>query len=422
MLFRSISNNGVLQNPNQLAQWFAQLKSGGVDGVMTDVWWGIVERNGPKNYDWTAYIQMAQLVKNAGLKMQVVMSFHQCGSNVGDTCYITLPQFVLNVGKTNSDIFYKDYTYSPDQEYLTLGVDNQTLFEGRSAYQIYVDYMTSFASNFKSFFGNTINQVQIGLGPSGEMRYPSYQSNKWTFCGIGEFQNNDKYMLANLKQAAAAAGHSDWGNGGPDNAGSYNTQPPSAAGFFSQNGYNNYASNYGQFFLNWYSSQLLIHAESILCAASNIFTPFGITIAGKVAGIHWWYADPSHAAELTAGYYNTNNNNAYLQIAQVFAKCNALFDFTALEMTDQSSCGQRPQELVKQTILAAQSAGIGYAGENALNFCTNGCYQGGFDEIYTESTQYGNIHQFTFLRLFPALLQGNNWNMFTAFVARMHSA
>jgi len=174
--------------------------------------------------------------------------------------------------------------------------------------------------------------------------------------------------------------------------------------------------------LSWYSSTLLNHAESILCAASSIFSPYGITIAGKVAGIHWWYLDPSHAAEVTAGYYNTNNNNGYLQIAQTFRKCNAIFDFTALELTDPGSCGSGPQQLVEQTILASQQAGIPYAGENALDFCQNGCYQGGFDEIYTESTQYGPIHQFTFLRLADSLITGNNWNMFKAFVARMNSA
>lgn len=41
-----------------------------------------------------------------------------------------------------------------------------------------------------------------------------------------------------------------------------------------------------------------------------------------------WYLTPQHAAECTAGYYNTNNNNAYLNIAQMFAKHNAGFDFT----------------------------------------------------------------------------------------------
>jgi hypothetical protein len=64
----------------------------------------------------------------------------------------------------------------------------------------------------------------------------------------------------------------------------------------------------------------------------------------------------------------------------------------------------------------------GYSGENALDFCTNGCYQGAFDQIVRQSTQYGRIQRFTYLRMTDQLLSGSNWNMFTRFVATMHSS
>ena len=60
---------------------------------------------------------------------------------------------------------------------------------------------------------------------------------------------------------------------------------------------------------------------------------------------------------MTAGYYNTNQNNAYLQISKVFKKCHASFDFTCLEMKDSNDCGSRPQQLVKQAILASHQEG-----------------------------------------------------------------
>eukprot|EP01119_Soliformovum_irregulare_P005454 TRINITY_DN17216_c0_g1_i1.p1 TRINITY_DN17216_c0_g1~~TRINITY_DN17216_c0_g1_i1.p1 ORF type:complete len:453 (-),score=103.49 TRINITY_DN17216_c0_g1_i1:49-1221(-) len=390
---------------------------------MTDVWWGVVEKY-PQQYNWTAYDQLAYMCQSVGLKMQVVMSFHTCGGNVGDNCNIPLPSWVLDVGNSNPDIFYKSSSGSNDPEYLSLGVDHQNLFGGRSAVQIYSDYMSAFASNFSSYFGNTIDQIQVGLGPAGEMRYPSYQSqdNRWTYCGVGEFQCSDKYMLANLANAADNAGHSDWGTGGPDNAGEWNSHP-SDTGFFNSNGNNNYQSAYGQFFLGWYSQALLQHGADILGSAQSIFGS-QVEIAAKVSGIHWWYLDQSHAAELTAGYYNTNGNNAYLEIARMLAKYGAAFDFTALEMVNQpgNDCSSAPEDLVQQTILAAQQAGVKYAGENALAVCyPGGCNQGGFDEIYKESTQYGAIDRFTFLRLTPDLL-GNNWNSFVAFVNRMNSA
>lgn len=46
---------------------------------------------------------------------------------------------------------------------------------------------------------------------------------------------------------------------------------------------------------------------------------------------------------LPLGYYNTNGNNAYLQIAQMFAKYGVTFDFTCLEMTDSPTCASSPE-------------------------------------------------------------------------------
>ena len=53
---------------------------------------------------------------------------------------------------------------------------------------MYHDFMSSFAENMAPWISNgVINQIQVGLGPAGEMRYPSYQlqDNKWQYCGIG---------------------------------------------------------------------------------------------------------------------------------------------------------------------------------------------------------------------------------------------
>jgi len=86
------------------------------------------------------------------------------------------------------------------------------------------------------------------------------------------------------------------------------------------------------------------------------------------------------------------------------------------------SCDSEPQQLVQQTILAAQQAGITYSGENALDLCVSACQESGFDEIYTESTQYGPIARFTYLRMTPSLMSNPNWQTFVAFVQRMHSA
>jgi beta-amylase len=43
-----------------------------------------VEGETPKEYRWSAYRELFSLAKEAGLKLQAVMSFHACGGNVGD--------------------------------------------------------------------------------------------------------------------------------------------------------------------------------------------------------------------------------------------------------------------------------------------------------------------------------------------------
>ena len=38
---------------------------------MVDVWWGIVERKGPQQYDWRGYRALFDRVKAVGLEVQV---------------------------------------------------------------------------------------------------------------------------------------------------------------------------------------------------------------------------------------------------------------------------------------------------------------------------------------------------------------
>ena len=57
-------------------------------------------------------------------------------------------------------------------------------------------------------------------------------------------------------------------------------------------------------------------------------------MAIKVAGIHWWYKSRSHAAEMTAGYYNYLGRDGYLPIARMLRKRGAGLSFTCIEMAD----------------------------------------------------------------------------------------
>ena len=411
-----------LSDPSQLRRDLVTLKGAGVQGVMIDVWWGLSEPSA-KSYNFTAYKHLASLCQSVGLKLQVVMSFHQCGGNVGDDCNIPLPSFVRDVGNSNSDIYYKDYNGKPDVEYINLGVDHEALFGGRTPLQMYSDFMKAFASAMSRELGTVIDGVSIGLGPASELRFPGYQQNKgWSYCGVGEFQVNDRYLLADLKAAANAAGHPEWGGAEPNNAGSWNSRPYDT-GFFNSNGFDNYASPYGRFFLSWYQEKLLQHGDDVLALAKAAFGS-RVPLAAKISGIHWWYDDGSHAAELTTGYYNTNGNDAYLTIANRLKKYVDVFDFTCMEMRDSgNNCGSKPASLVRQAIAAVQSAGMDFDGENALELCSGNCDQSGFDQIYQQATSNGRISHFTYLRMTRSLLdKPNNINTFANFVAKMTNA
>ena len=131
-----ITVDNTFEKEDETRAQLKMLTKAGVDGVMIDVWWGLVEGKEPGVYDWSAYKQVFKLVQEAGLKLQAIMSCHQCGGNIGDVVNIPIPQWVRDVGKDNPDIFYTNREGLRNIEYLTLGVDDQPLFHGRTAIQV----------------------------------------------------------------------------------------------------------------------------------------------------------------------------------------------------------------------------------------------------------------------------------------------
>lgn len=272
----TVNNDGVFRFA--AVPWFSQalqlLVASGTYGVALDVWWGAVEKE-PRQYVWSGYKQVIELLKQAGLKVQVVLSFHACGGNVGDTAQIPLPEWVLQCGESDPDIFYTDQPRNGglghrNREYVSIWADEAAgVLRGRSPVQCYEDFMTAFRDAFLQDLGTTIEEVVVGTGPCGELRLPSYvEANGWRFPGAGEFQCYDRRALASLAQAAKEAGHAEWGYGGPHDAGSYNSTPEHT-GFFRHNG--SWESPYGRFFLEWYSSCLLRHGERLLSLANSVF-------------------------------------------------------------------------------------------------------------------------------------------------------
>ena len=137
-----VTINNVLEDKAGIEKQLKELRAAGVDGVMVDVWWGITESQGPKQYDWSAYRSLFQIVQERGLKLQAIMSFHQCGGNVGDVVNIPLPQWVLDTGESDPDVFYTNRSGNRNNEYLSLGVDNKPLFYGRTAVEVILLHTT----------------------------------------------------------------------------------------------------------------------------------------------------------------------------------------------------------------------------------------------------------------------------------------
>nr|TKS08335.1 hypothetical protein D5086_0000103570 [Populus alba] len=421
-----VTADNVFEGGEKLEKQLKDLRAAEIDGVMVDVWWGIIEAKGPKEYDWSAYRSLFELVNRCDLKIQAIMSFHQCGGNVGDVVDIPIPQWVRDIGETDPDIFYTNRSGNRNEEYLSLGVDHQPLFGGRTAIEMYSDYMKSFRENMADFLeAGQIIDIEVGCGAAGELRYPSYpETQGWVFPGIGEFQCYDKYLKAEFKEAAKNAGHPEWEL--PDDAGTYNDKPDSTE-FFKQNG--TYLTEKGKFFLTWYSNKLLMHGDNILDEANKAFVGCKVKLAAKVSGLHWWYKHHSHAAELTAGYYNLKDRDGYRPAARILSRHHAIMNFTCLEMRDSEQSAEAksgPQELVQQVLSGAWREKIEVAGENALSR-----YDAeGYNQILLNARPNGvsksgppKLRMFgvTYLRLYDELFEEKNFNLFKTFVRKMHA-
>lgn len=151
----------------------------GVGAVSVDVWWGLVQaRQG--RFDWAYYDRIAELIRGKKLRWVPILAFHQCGGNVGDTCDIPLPEWIWgellrqSCREPQSDICrdprYKSEKGRLSEEYVSLWADTTVM-------PYYEAFMRAFADHFfkeKPELGAAIAAVDIGLGPAGELRYPSY--------------------------------------------------------------------------------------------------------------------------------------------------------------------------------------------------------------------------------------------------------
>ncbi len=105
---------------------------------------------------------------------------------------VPLPKWVLQAGDHDPDLFFMDRPrerWEPSQrnrEYLSFFADEAPrALKGRQPIQCYTDFMRSFRDTFLADIGSNIEEVVVGTGPCGELRYPSYpEANGWRFPGV----------------------------------------------------------------------------------------------------------------------------------------------------------------------------------------------------------------------------------------------
>ncbi|KAK8957935.1 hypothetical protein KSP39_PZI001484 [Platanthera zijinensis] len=420
----SVGQGGRISNRKAMSASLKALALAGVEGVVVEFWWGIVEGDAPGVYDWRGYTDLVSMAGHHGLKVRAIMAFHQYGSGPSDPCWIPLPDWVLKEMDKEPDLAYSDKFGRRSKEYISLGCDNLPLLKGRSSIQAYSDFMRSFRDTFKGFLGIVITEVQIGMGPAGELRYPSCPSEKLkqpsTAHELCVFQCYDKNMLASLRACTHDIGMHEWGYGGPLGA-SDSMQNPEEACFFRTDG--SWNSHYGRFFLEWYSGLLLHHGERLCMVANSIFLHTGVKIFAKVARIYWHYYMCSHPSELAAGYYNTVTSDGYHPMARLFSKYKVSLCCTFFDMQDadeHNKSKSSPEDFLRKLVHAARMHNLSVSGENfgtrlddraleqVINIsklCSDGAYETSLS--------------FNYVRMDRHLFNPHNWPRFTHFVRQM---
>jgi hypothetical protein len=378
-------------------------KSMGIDAVSVDVWWGKVERTGDNVFDWSYYDRIVAAVEAAGLHWVPIMSFHQCGGNVGDSCNIPIPVWIWDRFK-DQGVSREALQYRSERDNVSSEV--VAVWQDKLVVPQYQEFMNAFQSHFSAKAAIT-DEINLSMGPAGELRYPSYNAHDGAACGFptrGCFQAYSgsaqaefrAYVLNKYHDLAGvnAAWKDSLGNtpltdvaqiGPPDDQDPANGR---AAAFISRD--DEFRTQYGRDFIDWYNQSLVDHGHRLLDAAIATFSggAFKNTpISLKMAGVHWQMmdsADHPRVAEIAAGLIQTSigslkdeahgfgYQNILNMIASYRGRAKIDFHFTCLEKDDMEWDGSNHAFSLAKTLVfwVAQGAadkGLVIKGENALD-------------------------------------------------------
>ncbi|WP_439565324.1 family 14 glycosylhydrolase [Microcella sp.] len=378
-----------VSNWTEFSNQLATVEAYGVDAVTVDVWWGKVEAAGDNQFNWSYYDQIFQVITSRGLDIVPIFSFHQCGGNVGDTCNIPLPSWLWGkyTGATLNGVTLDanglkhrseqgNYSNETVQGWATQLVQNE-----------YQAFTQAFVARYGTTYATRMQEINVSLGPAGELRYPSYNSHDsgTGYPTRGALQAYSPLAIKSFQQWALAkystlAGiNAAWGSTVTTIT---QVQPPSNAGFFFSSG-DYRTTQYGKDLIDWYNKSLVDHGErmldTVLAALGSSFP--GAEIGYKIPGVHWSMTGPTpRAAEVAAGLiqtsvgmYAVNTGRGYANIVGLANRVadsgrGVILHFTCLEFNDENFAPQFSQAktLVGWVGAEAGRQGVKIKGENAL--------------------------------------------------------
>jgi beta-amylase len=402
-----------------------EAKAIGVNAVSVDVWWGKVEKDSDQNFNWTYYDQVFDKIRQAGLKIAPILSFHKCGGGPGDDCNIPLPGWLWSSftaeGLSANDLKYESETGKiQDDAVAPWASANAAVLDEFS------ELMQAFATHFAPL-ADSFAEINISLGPTGELRYPAYnKADGWNYPDRGNFQAYSRlaeksfrdWALANFGGLNGVA--TRWGiqladpdeirvpgGGLPANSGRR------AQTFVDDN--DQVDTPYGRDFIDWYNQSLVDHGRRLLLAADEALAgPLaGIPLGMKLPGVHWQMMSCSprpRIAEITAGLVRTSLNLSaptdaygYKPIMDMKPQIgrNLILHFTAAEMDNDPACGggnSMAEALVFWISGAAQKRNITHKSENALA-CVNTPGDDRTWDLVRNAFTYASYQGFNLLRL-----------------------